>query len=504
MAHLRCTDWNGANEVTTLLRYIRYAFDLSMVNVCPPVAGPFARPELWAGEAIDNMMKRWNGPDGAFNPGRPWIVPNPGPGQVAPPLKSQVLTLLQYVSPPVCHFRIRTVAPSIGSYVNALGDGQFRVNSIRHDPGPLLGGPTDDWGRNRTPAPGRGLAAAHETGHAGSMPDEYDYARPEECLGYNWLHIAANPFQRDDSAVHAALMKQNGVIRPRYYWHAAEFLHSLHGMNLTNWRVDHEPGLHYSLPHYPHKAAHPDRDFYTWPVRLSIRQPPAGQNYLFDSFLYFMGEESYTTTVLPAPLDGILVVMIRAFLNLDIIPNEALRNAISRRIYVRVQDGFDTLNGRFRADFQTYGGARRQPDFNNCMIHFVPGVNLRGAVHPKPPKAPETTWLERRNASREHVALRFVTDGHNMVPLHTTWSLNAPAASNRLDVRWRPADWGPLPGPARTAWLDAVGDELFRRCIETLGLSVAPASPRNCNSPPSYRHIVRTVMDNAAPDPIIR
>jgi hypothetical protein len=494
MAHLRCTDWNGANEVTTLLRYIRYAFDLSMVSVCPPVAGPFARPELWAGEAIDNMMKRWNGPDGAFNPGRPWIVPNPGPGQVAPPLKSQVLTLLQYVSPPVCHFRVRTVSPLRGSYVNAQGDAQFRVNAIRHDPGPA--GAFDNWGQPRWGAPGRGLAAAHETGHAGSMPDEYTYTCPDECLGYNWLHIAANPFQRDSSAAHAALMQTNGVIRPRYFWHAAEFLHALNGLNATNWKIQHGSDLNYGMPHYPHATANGGRDFYTWPVRFNLRQPPAGQHYLFDSFLYFMGEERYTTTVLPAPLDGLLVVMMRIFMNLDIVP-AADRSDLSSEIYSRLRNRFGALNGRFRADFQTQVGARRPPEFRNCMLHFVPGINLRGATDAGPPV---TTWTDRRTASHEHIAVRFLT-GHPILPLHTVWTIHAPGAANRLDVRWRSADWAALSLADQNVWMNALVARLFNHCLQTLGLPVAPVG---YNSPPAYRHIVRTVMDNAAPAPIIR
>jgi hypothetical protein len=501
LAHLRCTDWNGAAEVTTLLRYIRYAFNLAMVNVCPPVTGAYARPELWAGEAVDNIIARWNGLD-AFNPARPWIVPNPSPPQVAPSLKSQVLTLVQYVSPPVCHFRVRTVSPLKGSYVNGVGDSQFRVNAIRHDAGDVTGlGSVDDWNQPRWDPPGRGLAAAHETGHAGSMPDEYIYANPASCLGYTWLHMAANPFQYDDSAVHAALMKQNGVIRTRYFWHTAEFLHGLQNMDASNWKIEHGSARNYALPHYPHSVSHPGRDFYTWSVRFNLRQRTPVQRHWFDSFLYFMGEESYTTTVLPAPSDGMLVVVLRIFLDLDVV-SAANRPKISTKLYSRVEGRFNALNRRFHADFQTNGGARHTPQFRSCLLHFVPGINLKGAVDLGPPVV---TWADRQAASPEHIELRLEDDGNAMtvVPFVIGWAVNAPLSSNTLRVRCRAADWAGFTDADKTLWINALGNRLFNHCLETLGLSTSPAGPGGYNSPPSYRHIVRTVMENAAPDPVI-
>jgi len=499
LAHLRCTDWHGNDEVTTLMRYLRYAFDLAGVTANPPVAGPpLARPEDWAKEAVDTVTARWNALD-AFNPTRPLITPSP-PQAAPPPLKAQIVTFLQYLSPPVSHFRIRTVAPGAQSFMAGDGDAQWRVNAIRHDPGAAPPVPQDDWGSNRWRFPGRGLAAAHETGHGGTMPDEYPYSDPEECSSYKFLHMPANPYQRDHSAAHSCLMRNNGYIRTRYFWHAAEWLHSLPNLGGTDWRLEHGRYRSFALPHYQHAAANGARNYYSWPVRFNLRNRAAGQHYLFDSFLFFVGEEEYTQSVLAGTPDGMLEILIRMMFNLDVVAG-ADRTDVSAGLYDQVLLRLNAwLNVGHHADFQVHPNPRRKPDFHRCELHFTPCVNLRGAVSFNLDGSVRSRWDWLDGDSPHHLLVEFV-NAAALAPLNTAWTANAPGASNRLRINWNQAAWGGMAGPAQNAWLVQAGDAIAARCVGTLGLSTGVGAATDYRQAASYRHIVRTVMDNAAPNP---
>jgi hypothetical protein len=497
LANIRCCDRSSGDEVAVLLRYQRFSFDFTAIPANPlaALAGPAQR--AWAKQFIDLATARWNGPDAApippagsrtVNEARAWILTSPP--QASPPLRTQIVTFMQYVDKTRAHFDVQSDVPAATSAMDSVsGTGNLRSNALPHDSTSGFFGPTP---------PGRGLAASHEAGHCGSMPDEY---RSNTADSPDWrsLHLLGNPYVMDLWG----LMNRNWDLRARYFWHAAEWLRTQPVMNGVNLRIHHGANeSNFVLPHYPHAPANPGRTFVNWPVRFNLRQRTAPDNSCFDSYLYMLGADGYSTTFLPAQgvlgggarIDAILVVMVRV--NYDL-RNVALAAApelqLRDRVMTHIKQRFDAdLNFRFTADFQVHAGVRRQPNFTRCLLQFIPCFTSQTVNN-------GSSTANYSVASPHHLRLTLSPPPSSPPSFINT----APPGSKTLTLEL-PAGFAAMALAAQNAVIQRLGNLVFDYCCATMGLtSQIPPVAGHYQSPPSHVRIVRTVMDAAAPNPVI-
>jgi len=515
IAHLRCCGVDGGREVSLLLRFSRFVFDFSSNHPTTGAGNPYSPPRWvspppynsveWTRRFVTGVTARWNGFD-AHNSDRAWIVPRPSPPRpLSPPLKTQVLTLIQYLAEPHAHLKVVTVRPTAGSSMNVdNGRGRLRANAVDHDSGPPPA--KDAWGADRW-AEGRGMAAAHEAGHCGSMPDEYR-SDTDESKNFLSLNLLGNPYILDPKG----LMNTNWHIRSRYFWHAVEWMRTLTGLNGAKLKIEHGAGeADYYLPHYRH-AAHPARNFVNWPVRFNLRQrPPGGGNTCFDSVLYLLGKDRYSTEILPRMIglavgaanavDAILVVMLRIRMDFNAVVAPDV-DEVRDRVCLRIEQLFDArLNSDGNRRYASFRltGSPPLPRVQRCVLHFVP------------------CFLTDTGAGYEQQGFDFGPDQdlHTFSPEHLFVDIDdtytntrtdaAPPNFKRLRLRC-PADMGALPALNYQASINAMGDRVFDAACWTMGLEndPDPAVAGSYASPPSYVNIVQTVANNALSPPILR
>ena len=532
IALLRCADWDGNNEVSVLLRYIRMRFDFETVDRkgSPPNQNPFrtgASPpapctrEQWAKDCIDNISNRWNGRD-AQNNAPAWILPRrlspPGP-----PLRVQVVNLFQFIKKDWAHYNLITIIPTSQSAVNGFtGTGWLRANCNIHDGGPTAN--FDMWNRGLV---GRGLATAHEMGHSGGHMDDYintaDFTDIDNPIApspnYAHLGVLGAPYVLEDedfvngtTPTGKGLMMQNWYIRARYFWPSAEWLRLLPALRNVDFKVSRIASAappsgeeNYFLLHYPRDTTagtHRNRTFVAWPVSFGIRRT-GGNNSLFDSVLYMLGEDKYSTVVLrnkilPAPpagrIDGILVVMLRVRVNFSNMPAGAPANANFQKrtrntLFDEVIKAVESrLNFRHLANFQVCVGPGG-PTFTNCLIHFMPCLATAGTVN-------SNTSGPTVAASVPH--LEVAIDPLASPPVWNLATSPPLAKVLRLPVS---ANFNTLALVDRRAEILNLAEKISEKCLAVLGLSDAsPPDPRSRFTGQAYKGIVRTVMDGGAPD----
>jgi hypothetical protein len=503
LALLRCCDWIGQDEMALALRYNRLSFDFTNpsnvwsppANAELPAANPFltlgnAARMAWAQTFIDTTLARYNGHDGVSE-ARPWLVLSPpAPSPPPSPPRTQVLSISQYLDQDRAHHHFRSLAPYGGSWTSDSGDGQVRVNAVTHDAGT---GGNDAWG---VALSGRGLAAAHEIGHAGSLPDDYP-ENDDIHRNYRSLHLLGSPYRLEDRA----LMHYNWYLRPRYLWHVTDWMRTLPGMADLNLAV--RMGGHnvdYWMPHYPNAA--PRRTFANWPVRFTIGQDAAGATRFYDTTLYFLGEDDYSTRVLPrrygagARVDGILIVSIRVRLALQDVGtvNPANRAAIRDGITNNIIGWTNQLlnppgAGRF-ARFQVAAGPREMPCFNRALVYFLPSVLVDGEVG---------DYYD--TYSTPHILIWYVNGwlagGHQH-------SLIDGGTKRQLRIQYDDGTYNGLNPAQKGNFLLNNSRWYFKSLCDALGVSNLNApNPNSYQTAASYIPVVRSVMDAGAPAPVL-
>jgi hypothetical protein len=215
LALLRCcgVDADG-DEVAVAFRYYRYVFDFTAKTntlddtalAALGAAARKARRDDWADTFLTTCADRWNGDDGV-NTSRSLIVPKSG----SPDLKALVISFLQRLERNESHFQIDLVAETETSNMGSNdGMGELRVAAGRH-------------------TAARNFAGAHETGHAGGMPDEYPRSNNGEGqTGFGSNNVPGAAFSLDSEA----MMRFNHVVRARYYWHVAEWMRRIPGLDV--------------------------------------------------------------------------------------------------------------------------------------------------------------------------------------------------------------------------------------------------------------------------------
>jgi hypothetical protein len=514
VALLRCADWEGTDEVTALIRYNRLSFDYTAVPNPLSAANNVARM-TWVKNVIDHSLARWNGHD-AHNDARAWVMPRPAsPPQTAFNIRCHVVTILQFLKGEWSHFLIKVIGTGGTSSMGEVrGTGNLRVNCDFHDDG----SPGNDiWGVARS---ARGLAAAHELGHCGSLPDEYGNASAYsvtatsygESPRYTDKCLLGCPYIYERAPIRG-LMNYNWYIRARYFWHVAEWLRLIPAFAATDFKIEHynrlSPGANpesdFFLPHYPHNdPVYRARNFVCWPVSFNLRSRTGGVggNSYFDSVLYMLGADRYSTVVLPqqmipiggARIDGILLIQFRIYFNLTNIPGgAAFTTRVRNFLYQRFTESMETqVNFRRTANFRLTAAAG-SPLFSRCLIHFVPCL---------------TTDAGLTAASPQHLTVRFQqfapavgsppgSPPFASPPDMNAWTNNAPAGASNLLLNIQ-NNLQTLGDAAINARLQAFATEIWQKSCLTMNLDF-----NNLANLPSYDPIVRTVIDAGAPNPTI-
>ncbi len=517
---LRCADYEGADEVATVVRYLRLTLDFvnpSNDNSSPSIAqpnplggapapAPPVTQMVWAQSLIDNSLARWNGHD-AHNDARIWASPRPAsPPAAAPPFKAQVVTIFHYLPIAWSHSNIRCAHWNCTSFMGASnGDGQIRSNATIHD----AGGGNDIWGRPRV---NRGLAAAHEFGHGLSLPDEYDNNRGHSLFAAA-LNVLGSPYNLENRG----MMFFNWYVRARHLWVAAEWLRRLNGLTAVNFMLSHNdtaaPGAaretNYFLPHYP--AANPTRNFVSWPVSFNLGWRTGPDTTFFDSVLYILGDDKYSSTILPsrAPtgmrIDGLLVVQLR--LRFDFTGIAAAPAATRDAIYTAVTAAIEpNLNfARFAQFSPSNVSPPAGPSFNNCLLHFRACFNTIGLTVPVGGPNPNSPAANDAGAPHHfRVVLQLAPAAPPLAaPAQVSFANNAPPTAKVLTINLPNGYLGV--GYANFAADNAaIANLVWQHACTCLGLSSANApAVGSFQTPASFVNIVRTVMDAGTPNPNI-
>ncbi|RJP32381.1 MAG: hypothetical protein C4547_13970 [Phycisphaerales bacterium] len=450
IAMLRCCDFEGTDERAVALRFHRFDFDFTaapntMDNATlggDDTSRKVARSE-WITKFVDACALRWTGEDGD-NGDRAWVVPKAG----NPALKTQVVTVVQHLAAARAHFKINLVAEDQTSAMNAeQGTGDLRV---------AAGADTVD----------RHFAGAHETGHCGGHPDEYcPYSYGQRGFGSN--HVPGSPFEIEDDS----MMNFNRWIRARYFWQVAEWMRLLPALKV-DYKIEHGTES-YELPHYQHDRR--GRHWVSWPMRAKIDATLGGRRAAADTYLYRLGKDKFATSVLPgllggADYDGILVIMLRMRFFFGYAISDDKKKALFARLFSLIDN---TLNYKRTAAFSIETGADAPPAFSRCLLYFSPRFGVGG------------------QQSSTHLYVTVNQDANERV----NWFDADATDPNQVDAYIANDSAGKL---------NDLGMKLAQHFIKALGmnLSAAPAAG-SFSVPASYKEIVKTCMDGAAPDPVI-
>jgi hypothetical protein len=306
IALLRCCDVQSGNEVAINLNYLRSSFNFAVPPAVPP--------NNYAQSLSQNVANRWSGNDPGINEFRTRFVPRSSPPA---PLRVDAIWFPQSVAQRNAHFRVDLWNQSRDDRGSQSGNGHS--------------GP-DSW----MTSPNFFYAAAHETGHMGGMPDEYNerwWAASYDQISFK-QNLPGDPYEpdgRNESGTGALAAMMNGVktMRNRYFWHNAEWVRQLTGTPLKVIYQDIGGSLYdnYWLP--PHPTAL--ETYYPWPINGLLNQsisppaPPAPvppvaypmQWGRYDLYLYALGKDHYAANIISAhatmaaPFDAILVIALK-------------------------------------------------------------------------------------------------------------------------------------------------------------------------------------------------
>lgn len=375
MALLRCCDVKGNEEIALAMQYFRFFFhfncpasDLSDEQKTKAVSTLTGQPAKdYIKRCLENVPKRWNGPDGTFTPGRGEIVTR----EANPTLRTRVLWFAQSMREmDKSHFELRIFKDIRGSMGGESGTGQFCDGTgVRPD-----GTTAPD---NSVPGAGGFFTAAHETGHGGSLPDEYI----EETIPISDTtpNVRIPRFDSFSPGSHfyddeRAMMRQNMEIRARYFWHVAEWMRVDVLGKQKNLQVEHA-GFKYFIPVTQNA---PKFTFVNWPLGAE-RRTDSGKRGRYDIFLYPMGEEKYTKVVLPKlnratpsvadAFDGIVVVVV----NMRFICHIDNRNDIAQELDKIQKAVKKAFNNKVMAS-----GSASGVSMQRVLLHFSPRFRVKG------------------------------------------------------------------------------------------------------------------------------
>jgi len=317
---VRCSDVeaDGVTEVARCVSYFRFFFNFAPTftanNNTTAVGAALtgATAASWVETAISGLLRRWNGPDGAMNPGPASIEP-----KTAAQFKSTTLWFAQDLPSAIAHYELGIFREPAGGKVRAYMSASSGQGAL-------------DTSDNVAQVSGW-FTFAHETGHGASLHDEYVEPTTRTNLLGNWLDSfdsfsPGSPYVRDTRT----MMVQNMTVDTRDHWHVAEWLRTRLG-NTQDFVIRH--GTHsYEIPHH---SETPAKNHVCWPLREDINRVVSGRPHShFDAFLYPLGDDRFATTALPTRVgkpgafDGILVVVVKLRFEFHIAFDATTRNNI--------------------------------------------------------------------------------------------------------------------------------------------------------------------------------
>ncbi len=346
---LRCCDVIDSKEFALNMRYCRYHPDYSKApKTFKDENGKvitFDKDE-YSKNLAKNIVKRWNGPDQAspgnvFNSGNLLIKPisnSDGSIVIKPFYFVQIVPLNR------AHFLIN-VNTDRGATDAAFGTAHFEPEASTST--------SSGW-----------FIAAHETGHAGSLPDEY--TEPDFYCSYGFPSFACNTPGDPFSIVpgNGAMMNGNIFISLRYFWHSAEFIRKAMDVPML---VEETTGNKTRSYHIRNHEKAPHRNFTNLPLFIESNAggTPRGK---FDLYLYQLGDDDFAHLLVPDLIfDGILVVNVKIRFTLgDAKKHKHVIKPI-KGVKSKIIDNYNDFPSLYevKGDFSDV-------NFKHCLIYFYP------------------------------------------------------------------------------------------------------------------------------------
>ena len=258
----------------------------------------------WVQKALINLLRRWNGPDEtsdgtavSLNPGNAEIISS---DTSKLKFRSKIIWYAQPYLKEKSHFDLGIFEhndphKTVRAYMRS-SDGSGVLGKSDNVP------QSDGW-----------FTFAHETGHGGSLVDEYiEQTTPTSFPFVSWLdgfdcNSPGSPWSPDVDAI----MRRNKQVRNRHLWQCAEVFRNFDNKNF-DYKIKYS-GYEYFIPHL---SEEPIKNYVGWPDK---RQPDCklGNHGKFNLFLYPLGKEKYSEDILPGRIgkpvscDGLFILLIK-------------------------------------------------------------------------------------------------------------------------------------------------------------------------------------------------
>jgi len=315
-----------------------------------------AKIKKWIKDLVPAANKRWNGADGAYNAGRVSIEATADDKS----FKAQHIRICQINSKGSANYRIQIVPAGSGrDYHDSSG-------IIQASKG------------NEVPKPDGDFITGHELGHGGGLLDDYC-----ELWNHNSLYqpgvgmlVPGDPYRYDDVSGSESIMLGDKVVRPRHFWHIAEWLRPQLGVDLQLLAAN--GGDPYKLLHHPRNTkVDKFRTYLSTPFasNLDTALKIGGVDRLaqFDAYFFPQGKDEYSKNIMPGKcgdntaIDSLLLIVV----NMGVyFPSSDFDKA--RAAAAKIMANLDsTYNYRHHAKLKVSG-----QEFNRCLIHITPRILL--------------------------------------------------------------------------------------------------------------------------------
>jgi OmpA family len=349
MAFFRCCDIKDDKEFAVNLHYIKYHLDFSKA---PQKIKDEHGNEVnfdhdkYRKNIVKNIPKRWNGRDennsDIYNSGKIFIKPTPESDQS---IIIKPYFFVQEVIQNTAHFLIK-VQEKRSNMDTVKGVGEWEPDAAESN--------SDGW-----------FVGAHETGHANSLPDEYN--ETGTSCSYDFPGFACNlpgdPFSIISSG-YEAMMSLNKFMDLRYFWHAAEFIRKATDIPMI---VEEEKGneaLQYQVHNHPDA---PIKNFTYLPLfaESNASGSPRGK---FDLYLYQLGKEKFPSKIVEGnTFDGLLLAVVKIRFNL----HDANKQVHVEKPIHGVQLMIDFNYNDPPTQYEVKGDIA-DVHFDHCLVYFYP------------------------------------------------------------------------------------------------------------------------------------
>lgn len=385
MALLRCcaviTSGSDTKEKAINLHYVRNYFEF----IGGALTGKsISDAETWKETWTKNVIARWNGTeDGSStrtpnNKGRARILPRAAGSVTAPPMEVEVMWFGQCLPQDLAQFHVRVEDKGADSRDNRggyAGTGESSPEGYRDS-----GAKEPGW-----------FASAHESGHADSLPDEYNERWDGASYGQISLksNLPGDPYELDGRVVEyqendTGMMNGNRLLRNRYFWNSAEWVRVAMAQapmaQDVRLKVGYDTFQEYFVP--IHGSAGAGRTFAYWPIQYQLGHVKPNTRGKCDLYLVTHGAEHYSKVILPsyetppaAPnsktYDGVLVVAIKLNVTLPAFTGGSADNN-RKGILQAMTAAAGRLSYKFILKGKARGGSDQEWTFARALLFFSP------------------------------------------------------------------------------------------------------------------------------------